>query len=267
MRSLVTTTLLLLVRALSQVFFRHEWGWVGEEPEDPWSADIRICAILHHTSLYEPVFAAVVPARFMRRIAREGVIPIADKTLRRPIVGKFFRLVAREVVGVTRQRDETWRTVVRRAGPGRMVLLLPEGRMKRPNGLDSEGRPMTVRGGIADLVETAGGGKMLLAYSGGLHHVQAPGEFFPRLFKTVRMNLELVDLADYRERILARRGPDESFRRAVVRDLERRRDLFSPTGERVGIPDPDGLLAEAEWAEAASGTEDGDGTGREVRHG
>ncbi|MFP3940432.1 MAG: hypothetical protein ACLF0P_09010 [Thermoanaerobaculia bacterium] len=268
MRSLFTYILLLVVRALSQVFFRHEWGWVGGEPEDPWRADVRICAILHHTSLYEPVFAAVVPARFMGRIAREGVIPIADKTLRRPIVGKFFNLVAREVVGVTRQRDETWRRVVRQAGPGRMVLLLPEGRMKRANGLDSEGKPMTVRGGIADLIETAGGGKMLLAYSGGLHHVQAPGELLPRLFKTVRMNLELVDLADYRERILARRSPDESFRRAVVRDLELRRDLFSPTeARRVGIPNPEALLAEAERAEATGGGGAGDDSSREVDHG
>lgn len=268
MRFLFTYTLLLVVRTLSQVFFRHEWGWVGDEPEDAWKADIRVCAILHHTSLYEPVFAAVPPRHFMKRIAREGVIPIADKTLQRPIVGRFFKLVAREVVGVTRQRDETWRRVVRQAGPGRMVLLLPEGRMKRPNGLDSEGRPMTVRGGISDLIETAGGGKMLLAYSGGLHHVQAPGEIVPRLFKTVRMSLELVDLTAYREWILARQGPDESFRRAVVRDLELRRDLFSPTeARRVGIPNPEALLAEAERAEATGGEGAGDDSSREVDHG
>lgn len=268
MRSLFTYTLLLVVRTLSQVFFRHEWGWVGDEPEDPWNADIRICAILHHTSLYEPVFAAVPPRRFMKRIAREGVIPIADKTLQRPIVGRFFKLVAREVVGVTRQRDETWRRVVRQAGPGRMVLLLPEGRMKRPNGLDSEGRPMTVRGGISDLIETAGGGKMLLAYSGGLHHVQAPGEIVPRLFKTVRMSLELVDLTAYREWILARQGPDESFRRAVVRDLERRRDLFSPTeGRPVGVPSPEDLLDRAEREASAEAGATDCKTDRELEHG
>lgn len=245
MRFLVTYTLLLAVKLLAKLFYRHEWGWVGEAGDDPWGADVRIVAILHHTSLYEPVFAAVPPNRFLRRIAREGVIPIADKTLRRPLVGRFFRLLAGDVVPVTRQRDDTWREVVQRSGPGRMVLLLPEGRMKRASGLDAEGKPMTVRGGIADLIQSAGGGALLLAYSGGLHHVQIPGERLPRLFQTVRMNLELVDLAAYRRELEARRGPDESFRRVVVKDLERRRDLFSPTeGRPVGIPNPESFAAE-----------------------
>lgn len=247
MRFLLTYSILLLVKLLSRLFYRLEKGWVGAPGDDPWGADIRICAILHHTSLYEPIFAAVPPNRFLRRIARAGVVPIADKTLERPLIGQFFRLVASDVVPVTRQRDETWREVVRHAGPGKMVLLLPEGRMKRPSGLDAEGKPMTVRGGIADLIEAVGGGFMLLAYSGGLHHVQAPGERLPRLFKTVRMNLELVDIAAYLAELHARRGPEDSFRRVVVRDLERRRDLFSPTeGKPVGIPDPEAFIKEAE---------------------
>jgi len=35
---------------------------------------------------------------------------------------------------------------------------------------------------------------MLIAYSGGLHHVQVPGKL-PRAFKTVRLRLEIVDIA------------------------------------------------------------------------
>lgn len=251
MRFLVSYSLLLLVKLLSRIFYSHEWGWVGDPGKDPWGADIRLVAILHHTSLYEPVFAAVPPNRFLARIAREGVIPIADKTLERPLVGRFFRMVASDVVPVTRQRDDTWRDVVRHAGPGKMVLLLPEGRMKRATGLDAEGRPMTVRGGIADLIRAVGEGKMLLAYSGGLHHIQAPGEKLPRLFKSVRLTLELVDLPSYRVEIEARRGPEESFRRAVVKDLERRRDLLSPVqGRPVAVPDPAPLFREAELREA-----------------
>ena len=253
MRFLATYTILLLDRLLSRLFYRHEWGWVGAGGDDSWDADIRICAILHHTSLYEPVFAAVPPNRFLRRIARAGVVPIADKTLERPFIGHFFKLVASDVVPVTRQRDETWREVVRHAGPGKMVLLLPEGRMKRATGLDAEGKPMTVRGGIADLIDAVGGGKMLLAYSGGLHHLQHPGERLPRLFKTVRMNLELVDLTAYRAELHARQTSDESFRRVVVRDLERRRDLFSPTeGKPVGIPDPEAFAREESAKREAS---------------
>lgn len=244
MRGFVSFLLLLLIGGLSRLLFRLKVGWVGSPGEDPWESDVRICAILHHTSLYEPIFAAVPPVRFLRRIAWKGVVPIADKTLARPVVGFFFRLVAANVVPVTRQRDDTWRQVLHHAGPGKMILLLPEGRMKRPNGLDGEGRPMTVRGGIADLIERVGEGKMLLAYSGGLHHVQAPGERLPRLFQDVRMNLELVDLPSYREWIREVREPDDSFRRTVVRDLERRRDLFSPVeGTPVGIPDPEAYAA------------------------
>ena len=34
-----------------------------------------------------------------------------------------------------------------------VVVLSPEGRMKRKNGLDKHGRPMTVRGGIGDILD------------------------------------------------------------------------------------------------------------------
>jgi hypothetical protein len=239
MKTFATYLLLLAVKTLSRVFFTLEVGWVGEPVAHPWDQDVRICAILHHTSLYEPIFAAVAPNRFLRRIASRGVIPVADKTLRRPVVGRFFRLVAHQVVAVTRQRDETWREVVSNAGARSMICILPEGRMKRTTGLDSEGKPMTVRGGIADLIEAVGGGYMLLAYSGGLHHVQAPGERLPRLFQTVRMNLELVDIASYRAEMVARgRGRSGGFRRAVVDDLEGRRDRLCPLdASLLGAPE------------------------------
>jgi len=237
MRNYFTYLMLLAVKGVSKLFWRHESKWLGNPPDRPWETDIRIVAILHHTSLYEPIFAAVPPNSFLRRIAHDSVIPIAEKTLRRPIVGRFFSLlIGGNVVPITRKRDETWRQVVVQAGPHSMMIILPEGRMKRKNGLDSEGRPMTMRGGIADLLQAVGSGQMLIAYSGGLHHIQAPGELFPRLFKTVRMNLELVDIASYRERLLAE-GGEEGFRRAVVRDLEDRKIRFCPPEEPIpGAP-------------------------------
>lgn len=246
MRAFVSYLLLRSIKLLGNLFYTLESGWIGRPTADPWKADIRVVAILHHTSLYEPIFAAVCPDGFLRRIAGQGVVPIADKTLERPLVGALFRMIAANVVAVTRKRDDTWREVVRLAGPGKMILLLPEGRMKRTTGLDADGRPMTVRGGIADLIEVIGEGKMLLAYSGGLHHVQVPGQRLPKLFQTVRLNLELVDLPRYREAIRAAADPLDSFRRTVVVDLERRRDLFSPVeGVPVGIPDPEAYAATA----------------------
>jgi hypothetical protein len=155
------------------------------------------------------------------------VIPIAQKTSDRAVVGRFYGLVAARVISISRERDETWSEVLRQIDPDAMVVILPEGRMKRASGLDADGKPMTVRGGIADILETMGEGRMLIAYSGGLHHVQAPGERYPRLFKTIRMRLEAIDIARYRDARLEEGGP-KGFRRSVVRDLERRRDLFCP---------------------------------------
>ena len=104
--------------------------------------------------------------------------------------------------------------------------------MKRANGLDKHGNPMTVRGGIADLLEAVPGGRMVIVYSGGLHHVQVPGQKFPNLFKTISLSFEFHDIDQYRNQIReATRGKE--FKKAVRADLEQRRDLYcndeSPT--------------------------------------
>jgi hypothetical protein len=131
---------------------------------------------------------------------------------------------------VTRQRDATWDNVLNKVDSRAIVIILPEGRMKRANGLDSTGREMTVRAGIADILEVLPDGRMLMVYSGGLHHVQVPGERLPRLFKTIRVRMEMIDIAAYKKD-LARSHPGESFHRAVVDDLTRRRDEYCPTAE------------------------------------
>jgi len=219
----VTYPLLLGIKSVARLFYRIDVDWVEEPARDPWSG-LRLIAILNHTSLYEPLLAGGVPNRLLSEIARRGVVPVAEKTLDRPLVGKFFRLVAPDVVPVTRQRDSTWQELVERIGPRSLVIILPEGRMMRPGGLDAQGNPMTVRGGIADVLRGLPGGDMLIAYSGGLHHVQAPGEKLPRLFKRIAMRLELIDIAAYREELM-RTGGRHGFKRAVIADLEARRDL------------------------------------------
>jgi hypothetical protein len=225
-RSYLVFLILWTVKIFARIFYRVDVQFLGEVPPEPWRR-IRLAAILNHTSLYEALFTGACPNHFLWRLARHGVVPIAQKTSERAVVGRFYGLVAARVVSITRERDETWSEVLRQIDPDAMVLLLPEGRMKRATGLDSQGKPMTVRGGIADLIETMGEGRMMLAYSGGLHHIQMPGERFPRLFKPVRLRLEVVDIAAYRAAIMAAAGP-KGFRRAVVRDLERRRDLNCP---------------------------------------
>jgi 1-acyl-sn-glycerol-3-phosphate acyltransferase len=187
-----------------------------------------LTAILNHTSLFEWVFAAMPSNSFLRAVAYHGVVPVAEKTIRRPLVGRFFALIAAHVMPISRQRDHTWRTVLTKFDDDEsMLIILPEGRMMRRDGLDSEGRPLSVRGGIADALLAIPDGRMLLGYSGGLHHVQAPGDRFPRLFKTVRMNFEAFDIVDYRQRLLAEHGED-GFRGAVIADLTARRDRYCP---------------------------------------
>ena len=228
-RSVLVFTMLTMLKYLSKVFYRHDFGFIEPVPRQPWK-DIRLVVFLNHTSLFEPVFLGAVPASFIWRLAAHGVVPAADKTTDRPLVGIVFRFVAHHVIAITRERDDTWFQVLRKIDPDSMVVIAPEGRMKRENGLDLHGRPMSVRGGIADILQAVKEGRMLIAYSGGLHHVQIPGKF-PRIFKTVRLRVENVDIAEYIAEV-TRRGEAE-FKKNVMKDLDRRRDHYAPEEGKV----------------------------------
>jgi hypothetical protein len=227
LRTTTVFSLLICLKYLARIFYRHDFAFVGENiPRNPWK-DLRVVAFLNHTSLFEPVFLIGVPNSFIWRIAAHGVVPAADKTTGRPLVGLIFKFVAHHVIPITRERDNTWFTVLQKIDPKSMVVIAPEGRMKRANGLDSNGNPMTVRGGIADILLAVKEGRMLLAYSGGLHHVQIPGHTMVRVFETVRMRLENIEISDYIAAMMAKGGEAE-FKRTVREDLERRRDFYCP---------------------------------------
>lgn len=217
---------LLAARWLFGRLYDFDMHWLEEPDGDPW-VDAGIVIILHHTSLFEPLFVGGVPRRFVRRIASSGLVPIATKTMERPFVGSLFRTLVPEVVAVTRERDETWDAFLERAAdPATLVFLLPEGRMKRRSGLDASGRPLTVLGGVADVLELADpDDRMIIAYSGGLHHVHAPGDVCPRIFRELSMGLEAVDVEPYR-RSLRDAATEVGFKQAVVDDLTRRRDAY-----------------------------------------
>jgi hypothetical protein len=228
-RSMLVCAVLLVLKYLSKIFYTHDFAFIGPTPPDPWKG-LRLVAFLNHTSLFEPVFLGGVPNQFIWRIAAHGVVPAADKTTDRPLVGLVFKFVAHHVIAISRERDHTWFEVLNKIDPRSMVVIAPEGRMKRETGLDLHGNPMTVRGGIADILLAVREGRMLLAYSGGLHHVQIPGKV-PRIFKTVRMRIENISIADYIEEQMAKGGP-EQFKRNVMRDLDRRRDAYAPEETR-----------------------------------
>jgi len=234
-KSLITFVLLLKVRILSRIFYRLENDWITDEPDD-YAKGTRIIAILNHTSLYEPLIAGYAPVNLLWKFARHGVLPVAEKTMKRRI-GLFFSFLVRHPIVVTRQRDATWDKVLNSVDSKAIVIILPEGRMKRANGLDSSGREMTVRSGIADILEVLPDGRMLMVYSGGLHHVQVPGELLPTPFKTIRVRMEMIDIAEYKKD-LALEYPDVPFRKAVVEDFTRRRDTYCPTGENLELGTP-----------------------------
>ena len=218
--------LLRSVKILSRCFYRFDISWIGESLDQSWDR-IRLVAFLNHTSLFEPLFVGWFPNEFLKRIASKGLMPVADKALQRPVMGNFFKLVAGNVVPISRMKDHTWLTLLNYIHSDSMVIIMPEGRMMRRGGLDKNGKPMTVRGGIADLIQKIPRGRILMTYSGGLHHIQAPGQLIPRLFKTVKMRLESIDIQQYRESLLSRSGYKD-FKAAVIKDFESRRDRFCP---------------------------------------
>lgn len=228
MRKIINFLVLLTLKLMVSIFYRVRSDWIPEEPPKPWGP-YRVLAILNHTSLFDWIWIAVVPVRFVWTIASIGMAPVADKTLNRPIAGKFFKLIVPHPVSITRQADQTWATVLEKVDEDTMVIILPEGRMKRLDGRDKHGREMTVRGGIADILRANDDGKMLLAYSKGLHHVQAPGQPFPKLFKTIHMLLEEVDIPTYKREHGLESDP-EGFKTRVKRDLENRRDRHCSAG-------------------------------------
>ena len=225
-KSIVTFTLLVAVRTAAKIFFTLENEWIGGEP-DNYALNTRIVAILNHTSLYEPLIAGYAQYKLLWKFARHGVLPVAEKTMKRRI-GLFFRLLVRHPIVVTRQRDKTWYNVLNKVDSKAITIILPEGRMKRANGLDSEGRQMTVRGGIADILGALPEGRMLVVYSGGLHHIQVPGERLPTPFKTIRCRMEMIDIPTFKHE-LETAYPDLGFTGAVIADLTRRRDEYCPT--------------------------------------
>lgn len=235
MRKRVIYAMLLSIKAFSRMFYRFDIGWIDPPPPGDWWTKYRLVAFLNHTSLYEPLYVGWFPNRFLKRIAYNGVMPVADKAIRRPVMGFFFRMVANQVVQVTRKRDQSWQRLFDFLTKDAMVIIMPEGRMKRANGLDNQGKPMTVRGGIADIIQAMPEGKMLLTLSAGLHHVQIPGQWVPKIFKTLKMRLQHLDLKQYRDQILEKAG-FEGFKQAVIQDLEERRNRYCNLGPDTSNP-------------------------------
>ncbi|MBP9707402.1 MAG: 1-acyl-sn-glycerol-3-phosphate acyltransferase [Oligoflexales bacterium] len=191
---LIRFLIVVIIKIFALTFYRIRIEYLSLESKNvPWDK-LNLVALLNHTSLYEPLFLGIVPFSLLYRFARYGLFPGAQETLDRPVVGFFFKLMAANAVAISRKRDATWDDFLSHVNQHSLIFLTPEGRMRRPNGLDKFGKPMSVKGGIFDMLSILQQGKMLIVYSRGLHHVQAPGQFFPKLFKEIKIGLELVDI-------------------------------------------------------------------------
>ncbi len=216
MHTLISFTMLCAIKVFAKIFYKFEINWLSDQRD---FEKVRLVAILNHTSLYEPLMFATAPNWFLWKIARKMALPVADKTMKRPIVGRFFRFLIPGIISITRKRDQSWRHFLKAIENRSVIIILPEGRMKRHNGLDAYGRPMDVKAGITDIIPKLQEGNILFAYSGGLHHIQHPGEFFPRLFKTIKLNLELVDIESYKSQF---KTDGIALKREIVADMNQR---------------------------------------------
>ena len=234
---MISAWLLSSVKIMAGLFYRFEVLWIGNKITSSQVRDVRLVIVLNHTSLFEPIYMGGLPWAFVWALAKGATFPAADITFNRPLLGNFFRFLAPSVVSITRSRDGTWTDFLKTCNPESVILIAPEGRMKRPDGLDKHGQPMTVRGGVADILAgMTWDGLVMFVYSGGLHHIHSPGQRFPTLFQTARVNFELMNLQDYRKAMglsggaPANLSEDEyrSFKKRVVADLERRRDSNCP---------------------------------------
>jgi hypothetical protein len=213
-----------IIKLLCHVFYRGNAAWLGDSKKND-LGDVRLMVLLNHTSLFEPVFIRFASWRYVWLLARKMVVPGADVTMKRPLTGKLLKLILPGAVPITRKKDDSWTRFLDHINDDTVAAILPEGRMKRDSGLDKFGRTMRVRGGVAEIMERIHHGKILFIYSGGLHHIQKPGvNRFPRLFKTINVNLELMDIETYKMHIeekMKESGGDD-FTRHVVMDMNAR---------------------------------------------
>lgn len=220
------------VKYLASIFYRFDVKWLSEQSKVNWK-EIKLIVFLNHTSLFEPIFIRVAPNSFIWRLSRNLIVPGADITLNRPIVGRFFKTIVPGAVSISRKRDSSWSRFMEKITPQSVVAILPEGRMKRKNGLDKHGKPMSIRGGIADIFQYMSEGNALFVYSGGLHHIQTPGQILPKIFKRVKVNLELINIEQYKRLIEAKSSTLREFRRNLIADLEQKLRSKIPQDNRT----------------------------------
>jgi 1-acyl-sn-glycerol-3-phosphate acyltransferase len=216
MANLISFIILISLKYFAKLFYRFKITWPKERIN--WD-EIRLIIFLNHTSLYEFLYLGFLPNAFLCKLSKRMVAPAASKTMDRPLVGLFFKLFNPGMISITRKRDASWKNFKDNIKSDSIIIIAPEGRMKRTTGLDLEGNKMSVKSGVLDVLAGINNGDMVIAYSGGIHHVQVPGEGLPKLFKRLKMNLEYFNIKEYKNRFSSEIG-SEQWRKSVLADLQ-----------------------------------------------
>lgn len=228
MRRIPSFLMMLLVKSLASLFYRFKVTWLNScaqpisQPVLTWQ-QVNFIVFLNHTSLFEPLFLRLAPVGFLWRLSADLVVPGADITLSRPLAGRLLKAIVPGCIAITRQRDDSWQQFLSHVSEQKINAILPEGRMKRRDGLDKHGQAMTIRGGVADMLAKLNNGTMLLVISGGLHHIQAPGDKLPKLFKTINAKLAFIDIAEYKQKFSASSAAE--FKQQVIADFQQKLSL------------------------------------------
>lgn len=228
MKSIISFLTLLLIKLLSNTFYRYKVGWPTEN-KIKWD-EIRLIILLNHTSLFEILYLGFLPVSFLRMLSKRMVVPIAAKTFHRPFVGILFKIFSPGSIPITRKRDDSWDQFVNSIYDDSIILIIPEGRMKRKNGLDMYGKKMHVKPGVVDILASLDKGQMIFAYSGGLHHIQVPGEGWPKLFQTATIDIEALDISEYKARFSGEAG-SQDWKKQVLDDMQHRLETKPPIQE------------------------------------
>ncbi|WP_448211455.1 1-acyl-sn-glycerol-3-phosphate acyltransferase [Colwellia sp. MEBiC06753] len=219
MKRFIQYLFLLKIKYVAKSFYRFNVHTSVDLSVNDWQ-QVKLIVLLNHTSLFEPILLGVAPNSLVKTIANKLIIPAAESTLKRPFAGKLLKTLIPGCVPITRKKDASWQYFLDQIDHDNLTAILPEGRMKRRNGLDKHGKPMTIKPGVAEILQRINSGQMLVVYSGGLHHIQAPGDKLPKVFKTIDVGLELIDIAQYKA------GFDNkhfaNFQEYVVSDLQQR---------------------------------------------
>ena len=89
LKVLISRVILLGTKALTHIFFHHRLVQLNQ---GDWK-EVKMLVYLNHTSLFEVLFCWATPVSFLMRLAKNLSLPGATKTLNRPIVGFFWKLI------------------------------------------------------------------------------------------------------------------------------------------------------------------------------